>query len=281
MQNISKLKFGIFSKLLIIILSLFYLSTYINRNFNLIYANIPLFSIYQFEIYRIITGIFISENNFDFILNCISVITIINYYENKEGTIKTAINLISNAVVFEIFIMILSFILYYILPIVISFTIKPMICLFISYLTKHILLTDDNILNIYPNIKFNNRFFILSIFISNIIYNLPQFKFEYCFALYFGFLICKFPKYLQNSMNEEDILHFEKNENFKFFFNLHGWVLIEECFFKSESFSNTNQIRGDNGNIPNSESSESLDDFSDPNLIEKKECNDDCTFDLS
>ena len=94
----TNLKFGIFSKTLITVLILFYTATFLNKNFNLIYANIPLFSLLKFEVYRIIPGCFISDNIIELIFNIVIVMTIINYYENKEGTIKTFIKNFSKAI---------------------------------------------------------------------------------------------------------------------------------------------------------------------------------------
>jgi hypothetical protein len=47
MENSSSsiIKFGIFSKLIFTLVSIFYFSTFLNKNFNLIWGNIPLFSI--------------------------------------------------------------------------------------------------------------------------------------------------------------------------------------------------------------------------------------------
>jgi len=90
------IKFGIFSKLIFMIVTLFYFSTYLNKNFNLIWSNIPLFSILSLEIFRFIPAIFISDNIFDLFFNYSVLFSIINFYENKEGTIKTFVKFFIN-----------------------------------------------------------------------------------------------------------------------------------------------------------------------------------------
>ena len=39
-----------------------YLNSFMNKNYILIFGNIPMFTFYYFEIFRLITGFFITEN---------------------------------------------------------------------------------------------------------------------------------------------------------------------------------------------------------------------------
>jgi hypothetical protein len=237
MENSSSsiIKFGIFSKLIFTLVTIFYFSTYLNKNFNLIWGNIPLFSLLRFELFRLIPAIFISDNLFDLFFNYSVVFSIINFYENKEGTIKTFIKFFINACALQIFVLIIYLLMYYLSPVIMSFTIKPLPALGIAMTTKHILTTEEKFINTCFGSNLNNRFLLLFSIIFGLVINYGEFKFEFIISIYFGFLMCKFQKYLNYSPSEEDILHFEKNESYKFFFNLDSWISIEECYFKSNS----------------------------------------------
>jgi hypothetical protein len=77
---------------------------------------------------------------------------------------------------------------------------------------------------------------IIFILLSYFFINMNEFKVEFLFSLYYGFLMCKFTKMLDNSIvDEESILHFEKNEKYKSIFGMNCWVLIEECYFNKDS----------------------------------------------
>lgn len=231
-NNTKKLKLGIFSKSLIIAYIFFYLVSYANKNFNYVYGQIPLFTIKWIELYRIITGIFVSHNILDLILNLSVILIVINTYENQDGTIKTFIKFFTSAILIQFFVISLYFSIYILYAVIISYTIKPTIAVGVAFVTKHILLTDNNKLIYYPDYPANNRWLAVTYFILGVILNYGEFKFELLFAFYYGFLVCKIPRYFDYSPSEESILHFEKDENYKFFFNMDSWILIEECFFK-------------------------------------------------
>lgn len=229
------IKFGIFSKLIFMIVTLFYFSTYFNKNFNLIWSNIPLFSILSLEIFRFIPAIFISDNIFDLFFNYSVLFSIINFYENKEGTIKTFVKFFINVLALQLFVVVIYLLIYYFSPLIISFTIKPLPALGIALTTKHILTTDEKFINSCFSSNFNNRFLLLFFILVGFVINYGEFKFEFLISIYYGFMMCKFQKYLNYNYSEEDILHFEKNESYKFFFNLESWISIEECYFKSNT----------------------------------------------
>ena len=78
---------GLFSRLIIHFLFFSYLLSKINFNFKFIFTNIPLFTLYKIEFFRLITNPFICETFYELITSIIMVSTIINNFENKEGTI--------------------------------------------------------------------------------------------------------------------------------------------------------------------------------------------------
>ena len=66
-----------------------------------------------------------------------------------------------------------------------------------------------------------------------------EFKIEMWISFYYGFLMCKFPKiYDVEMINEESVLHFEKNENYRFIVNLDSWIPIDENYIKKSNVSN-------------------------------------------
>ena len=82
-----KINHGLFSHLILHFLFFSYIISKINFNFKFIFSNIPLFTIYKLEIYRLLINPFICESFYELIESIIMVSTIINNYENKEGTI--------------------------------------------------------------------------------------------------------------------------------------------------------------------------------------------------
>jgi hypothetical protein len=278
-----KLKFGFFSKFLLVIFSIFYLATFVNKNFFIVFSNIPFFSIFKFEIFRLITGNFISENILDLFLNISITITILNYYENIQGTIKTMIKFWTNVLVFQIIILVVYSLLGNIFALILSFTIKPFTSFGVSLSIRHILSSDKKIFPTMMNIIINDRFLFLFILILGFVCNIRELKLDFLFSIYYGFLMCKFPKFLDYCPSEEDILHIEKNEKYKFLFNTDGWITVEECYFKSPSFAlnglnvidanedlaDPEAIDSDRHSNKPSENVESLDlsDINDPNLV--------------
>jgi membrane associated rhomboid family serine protease len=230
--NRNKLKLGIFSNSLLVTFTFFYLVSFANKNFNYVYGQIPLFTVQWSEVYRLITGIFTSYNLIDYLLNISVVLLFVNSHENQEGTLKTFIKFFLSAIFIQAFTILIYCSIHILFPYVLSFTVKPALATGISFLTKHILLTEDKTFLFYPNCIANNRWLVVIYLLFGVLFNYSEVKFEVFFALYYGFLMCKFPKYFDYSPNEEAILHFEKNENYKFLFNFESWILIEECFFK-------------------------------------------------
>jgi hypothetical protein len=233
-----KVKFGIISKINISIVLFYYVATFINKNFVMIFSDIPLFTIFKFEIFRLFSGIHISEGLFECITNLFIIFSVLNHYENKEGTVKTIFSFFINVAILQIFILSIFLCINILYPIILSFKLKPLISIGISFLTKHILETEEKYILTYGNLRFNNRFLLLFFLISGLSLNIAEFKFDYIISIYYGFMICRFKKILSYTPNEEEILHFEKNENYKFFFSLNGWISVEECYFKTNCINN-------------------------------------------
>jgi hypothetical protein len=225
MEN-PKIKFALLPRILTGVLIAFYILSMLNKNFNLIYANITLFTLGGFEIFRLLTGIFISENIVDLLFNIFILFTIINFTENKEGTAKTAIRLLCYILGLQLLTNIVIILLYLLHPIILSNMIKPLPAIGISFLIRNILLTDNKQIQIYNNIEFSNRLLCLFTFIVFLVINIHELKAELLVSLLFGFLVCKFKDIADYLIDEERIVLFEKNDTYKFLFSLDGYVLI-------------------------------------------------------
>ena len=216
-----KMKFGIYSKGIIFILIYCYLNSFINKNYNLIFGNIPMFTLYYYEFFRIITGFFISENLFELLFNIFIIFTIFNYWENKEGTFKFAILIIMNLIIVQIVMGILYIILSIIFPIVQSYQVKSLPFLGIAFLVKHLLLTNTKKIYVFPGKELNDRLLVIIYFFWFLFINGSEFKFELIISFYYGFLMCKYPKmYTLQSLTDDTVSTIENSNNMKFISNI-------------------------------------------------------------
>ena len=235
-----KLKVGFFSRLLIVLLSFCYFGSFINTNLSLIYFLIPMFTFLKFEVYRLITSLFISDSLYEYMFNIFVVLTIFNFWENKDGTSKYIIKFSINLLIVQISMLILYLLLYYFFPIIISYKIKIIPSLGISFLVKHLLLTNTKNVLLYSGKKINDRLLIVLFLVGFLMLNGKEFKIEMWLSFYYGFLMCKFPKiYDVEMIKEESILHFEKNENYRFIVNLDSWIPIDESYIKKSNINSS------------------------------------------
>ena len=110
---------GLLCCFIIRFLFLSYIISKIHFNFNFIFSNIPLFTIYKFEIYRLLTNPFICESFYELITSIIMISTIINNYENKEGTILFFFKFCYNSIISQIFLLLIYYIISLFQPITI------------------------------------------------------------------------------------------------------------------------------------------------------------------
>jgi hypothetical protein len=248
-NNTKNIKIGFLTRVLISLVIVFYLLSNLNKNFNLIYGNITLFTFSFFEIYRMITGIFISDNWVDCLFSIFVLFTILNYTENREGTVKTAIRMLIYTISLQLFVNIAILLMYLFHPIVLSNIVKPLPAIGLSLIIRNILLTDAKHIQIYKNIEFNNRWLLIFTFITFLVVNYNEFKVEALISMPYGFFICKFQNYLDYPIDDEKILHFEKNERFKSIFNMDGWIPIEQQYTQALQQTDTKPIDGTKDDI--------------------------------
>ena len=187
---------GLFSRLIIHFLFLSYLISKISFNFKFIFSNIPLFTIYKVELYRLLINSFICESLYEFITSIIMVSTIINNYENKEGTVLFFFKFYYNSIISQILLLIIYYIISFLNPISLVYRINSREFLCCAYLVKHLLTTDTKkILNPYFG-ELNDRFVIV-LFLFLYLFLNKEYRIDNIFSLYYGFLICKYSKFFE------------------------------------------------------------------------------------
>ena len=192
----NKINHGLFSRIYIHILFFSYLVSKINFNFKFIFFNIPLFTIYRFEFHRLLINPFICESFYELIISIIMVSTIINNYENKEGTILFFFKYCYNSIISQIILLFLYYIISFIKPIALTYRINSREFLCIAYLVKHLLMTDNKrILNPYLG-ELNDRFVIVLFLFMYLFLNM-EYRIDTLICLYYGFLICKYNQFFE------------------------------------------------------------------------------------
>ena len=187
---------GLFSRLIIHFLFFSYLISKINFNFIFIFSNIPLFTIYKLEIHRLLINPFICESLYELITSVFMVSTIINNYENKEGTILFFFKFCYNSFIAQIILLFLYYIFSFIKPIMMIYRINLREFLCTAYLVKHLLTTDTKkILNPYLG-ELNDRFAIVLFLLIYLFLN-KEYRIDNVLCLFYGFFMCKYNKFFE------------------------------------------------------------------------------------
>ena len=187
---------GLFSRLIIHFLFFSYLISKINFNFIFIFSNIPLFTIYKLEIHRLLINPFICESLYELITSVFMVSTIINNYENKEGTILFFFKFCYNSFIAQFILLFLYYIFSFINPIMMIYRINLREFLCTAYLVKHLLTTDTKkILNPYLG-ELNDRFVIVLFLLIYLFLN-KEYRIDNVLCLFYGFFMCKYNKFFE------------------------------------------------------------------------------------
>ena len=187
---------GLFSRLIIHFLFFSYLISKINFNFIFIFSNIPLFTIYKLEIHRLLINPFICESLYELITSVFMVSTIINNYENKEGTILFFFKFCYNSFLAQFILLFLYYIFSFINPIMMIYRINLREFLCTAYLVKHLLTTDTKkILNPYLG-ELNDRFVIVLFLLIYLFLN-KEYRIDNVLCLFYGFFMCKYNKFFE------------------------------------------------------------------------------------
>ena len=187
---------GLFSRLIIHFLFFSYLISKINFNFIFIFSNIPLFTIYKLEIHRLLINPFICESLYELITSVFMISTIINNYENKEGTILFFFKFCYNSFIAQFILLFLYYIFSFINPIMMIYRINLREFLCTAYLVKHLLTTDTKkILNPYLG-ELNDRFAIVLFLLIYLFLN-KEYRIENVLCLFYGFFMCKYNKFFE------------------------------------------------------------------------------------
>ena len=277
-QN-EKMKFGIFSRGIIFMLIYCYLNSFMNKNYILIFGNIPMFTFYYFEIFRLITGFFITENLFELIFYLFIIFTIFNYWENIEGTFKFTILIIMNLIIVQIVIGFLYILLSVLFPILKSYQIKSLPFLGIAFLVKHLLLTNTKKIYVFPGKEFNDRFLVIIYFFWFLFLNGREFKIELIISFYYGFLMCKYPKmYTLQSLTNETVSMIENSSNMKFISNIDSYIIKSLDILHTPNIPLQNdELMKLNNTTNNNKSEEEINNFIEKNLDDNLQINIDIT----
>ena len=231
------IRMGFLSKSILILTTSLYLLSFLNKNFILIYSNIPFFTLNWLEIWRIIIGPFLPENVFDMILSVITILTIFNFIENTKGTLKFSIMLFGHLLFFQSISILFNYSISYFFPVMKMNIIKSLNPLGLSFLIQNIIFSNFKHLNLIRNNEVNNRFLFLFIVIYMIIFNFKD-KVDIILSIIYGLIICKYKDLFV--INDERLLLIEKHENFKIIANLDGiyfshkgYIHIEDNLFKN------------------------------------------------
>ena len=232
-DNIDSKKYinhGLFSYIFIHFLLFSYLISKINFNFKFIFSNIPLFTIYKLEFYRLLMNPFLCESLYELIESIIMVSTIINNYENKEGTILFFFKFFYNSIISQILLLLIYYLFSLIKPIVLVYRINSREFLCCAYLVKHLLTTDSKkILNPYLG-ELNDRFVFILFLLIYLFLN-KEYRIDNFICLYYGFLICKYNKFFElEFISSKQIIYIELSDIGKI-------LKIPENFVSIQNFS--------------------------------------------
>ena len=229
---------GLFSRLIIHFLFFSYLLSKINFNFKFIFTNIPLFTLYKIEFFRLITNPFICETFYELITGIIMVSTIINNFENKEGTILMIFKFCYNSIISQILLLVIYYFISYINPITLVYRINSREFLCCAYLVKHLLTTDTKrILNPYFG-EMNDRFVIV-LFLFMYLFLNKEYRIDNLFCLYYGFLICKYNKFFElEFLSSKYITYIELSDIGKILKIFDNFVSIQNIFIQINNNKN-------------------------------------------
>lgn len=223
------IRMGVFSKSILIFTTSLYLLSFLNKNFILIYSNIPYFTVDWYEIWRMIIGPFLPENIYDMILSIITILTIFNFIENTKGTLKFSILILCHLLLFQSISLLLNYSMSYFFPIMKMSILKSLNPIGLSFIIQNIIFSNFKHLNLIRNNEVNNRFLFLFMVIYLITFNLKD-KVEIFLSILYGLFLCKYKDLFV--VNDEKLLFVEKHENYKIISNLDGifYVIIKDIF---------------------------------------------------
>ena len=227
-QNSIIIKLGIFTKTLIIILISFYLLSFLNKNFAFIFSNMLIFTVFWGELWRLLTGPFISESFSQLFLNLAIISLVLNFFENIEGTLKTFKSFLVHLLLIQLLQLFLTLLVVMLFSINQFYIIKSVSLLNAAYILEVIFIMNKKHITTFQSVQINNRFLLLfyMFFYIGISLSLSSI-FELGIALLYGFLICKY-KGIVSVLADEIISTLEKNEGFRIIINLDGYITLED-----------------------------------------------------
>ena len=235
---------GLFSRLIIHFLFFSYLISKINFNFIFIFSNIPLFTIYKFEIYRLLINPFLCESLYELITNIFMISTIINNYENKEGTILFFFKFYYNSFIAQIILIFIYYFFSFINPLMMVYRINSREFLCTSYLVKHLLTTNiKKISNPYFG-ELNDRLVIVLFLLIYLFLN-KEYRIDNVLCLFYGFYMCKYNKIFElEFLSSKYITNIELSDIGKILKLSDYFVSIQNTYIKLNNNNSTITLNG-------------------------------------
>ena len=194
---------------------------------------------------------FLCESLYELIESIIMVSTIINNYENKEGTILFFFKFFYNSIISQILLLLIYYLFSLIKPIVLVYRINSREFLCCAYLVKHLLTTDNKkILNPYLG-ELNDRFVFILFLLIYLFLN-KEYRIDNFICLYYGFLICKYNKFFElEFISSKQIIYIELSDIGKILKIPENFVSIQNISIKINHNSNNfdNFMKKENINI--------------------------------
>lgn len=235
-----KINNGLFCHLIIHFLFFSYIISKIKFNFKFIFSNVPLFTIYKLEIYRLIINPFICDSFYELITSIIMISTIINNYEKKEGTILFFFKFVYNSVISQIFLLLIYYIISLFKPITIIYRINSREFLCTAYLVKHLLTTDNKKISNPFFGELNDRFAIVLFLVMYLFLN-KEYRIDNIICLYYGFLICKYNKFFElEFLTTKQINNIELSDIGKILKISDNFVSVQKIYIQLNNNINSN-----------------------------------------
>lgn len=281
-----KPKQGLITKVFISIHILFYILTYTNEYF-IISNSLNAYLIYsKIEITRLLSSLFISESIFALLLNVYFTLSLINYFENTEGSIYFLRNFLFSSIIFQVFLLLIVYIISIPCPYILTLNISPYKYILISYLIKQILTSDGKYIFSYIFKKSNTRLqfvilLICVIFLKDIMNYIINELFIIIFSIMFGCFMAKHEVFFSfKQFNHHFLVLIDNNQvlrEFDCFISLNSLLKIRpkfgsECCDKGKGFGSNLY----NSNEKNEDEKKYNDGFK-----EKNKSDSDCDINIS
>lgn len=218
-QNI-KMKLGFTTLLFVTLTTIFHIFTFFNSNFNLIYANIALFTVNWLEIYRLVSSLFVTERLEGYLLFIIYFLSIFNLYENTVGSLLLLKSIILNNIIIQCSITLILCLLSLLSPYYYTIHIPSLKYYSVALLVKYVLTSESKYFYLFNEIQVNAHWMVVFLLFTNLL-TMKGVLIEILLtglSLLYGFLMCKYEKFFDfQFMPKDKISQLEDFDAFRVF----------------------------------------------------------------